>query len=111
MSEVDMKDLITKYLDEKLTGDKSPMPELTPEPAPVAPEKPIVKHLDPDDTVRLENFILKQHNETLIRQLEDVRRKDFEKSMKQTRDDYQDYLVEKYKVDTSTHKIEVDATS
>lgn len=68
-----------------------------------------VRNLDGDDTVRLENVILKQHVEQLTRKLEDDRRKDAEKILRQVQDDYQNYLANKYGVDTSTHRITVDA--
>jgi hypothetical protein len=103
--------MISEQLEAKLNGNKS-LASAPPEP-PV--EENVVIHLDPDDTVRLENYILKQHVETLTRQLEEVlqndRRKDAEKLINKVKDDFQDYLAQKYEVNTDTHKIMVDAKS
>jgi ribosomal protein S12 methylthiotransferase accessory factor YcaO len=104
MTEEAMKKMVEEQLEAKLNGNKAIAAE-----EPQEKEAPVVKKLDPDDTVRLENFILKQHNETLTRQLEEVRRKDFDKLIAQVRDDFQEYLAEKYEVNLETHTIKVDA--
>lgn len=66
--------------------------------------------LDPDDTARLENVLLKQTVEALTKQLEDKRRQEASQSIQKTREDYQMYLAEKYDVDLDTFNIAVDAT-
>lgn len=102
-TEESIKKMVAEQLEAKLNGNKSIAAE---EPQ---KEAPVTKKLDPDDTVRLENFLLKQHNEALIQQLEDVRRKDANTTIAQVRDDYQEYLAEKYEVNLNTHVIKVDA--
>lgn len=74
-------------------------------------ENAVVKNLDGDDTVRLENFILKQHTEQLTRQLEDGRRQEADRIITRVRQDLESYLVDKYGVNTETHRIKIDAKS
>lgn len=94
---------LAQQLNAKLEGNKSVAEEEIKE------AEPIVFKLDGDDTVRLENVILKQHVEQLTRQLEETRRKDSEKTINKVQDDYQTYLAEKYGVDLTAFTITVDA--
>ena len=102
MTKEQVQEMLDERLEDKLKGNKSSVQQ-------EVKESPVVKKLDGDDTVRLENLLLKQQVEGLVKSLEDKRRQDIEKVLVQVRKDYQAWLADKYEVDLAVHNITVDA--
>lgn len=75
------------------------------------PKPPEVIKLDGEDSIRLENLLLKQHVEQLIQELEKNRREQTAIVIGNSKEGYQNFLANKYKVNTKTHNLTVDAAA
>ncbi len=76
---------------------------------PATPEPPVVKKMDTDETIRMENFLLRERMEEMAIQLESLRGEIAKRDLAKNRASFQGYLHDKHGVDASTHKISLDA--
>ena len=67
-----------------------------------------VKKMDTDETLRVENLLLREQMEKMHQQLENLRRELAQKELMEKRHGLQDYLHDKHRVDLNTHKLIVD---
>ena len=109
--------MIQEQLSEKLAGNKmsasQPMGELKEavkemEAVEVPSPDPIVKPLDEIDVIRLNNLLLKRRVEALNREIEDGRRATADADDLKDNISLQEFLINKYEIDTSIHKLQID---
>jgi hypothetical protein len=111
-----------EQLQAQLAGCLPPVPGAAPQPSPHGhahgiPAQPpvpqaspdVVKKMDTDETLRLENLLLRDQMEKMHQQLEEMRREIAKRDMARHKDGLQDYLHEKHSVDRNTHRLIIDA--
>lgn len=67
--------------------------------------------LDGEDSVRLENLLLRQHVENLTQELESSRKEKAQRMLLESRVGYENHLYKKHSINKVTHKITVDAAT
>ncbi len=68
----------------------------------------IVKKLDVDEMIRMENLLLKEQIEKMFVRLEEMRTKASAESLAKNRTKFQEYLNKKHGVDIKTHQLSID---
>jgi hypothetical protein len=115
MTREDIQKIVNEQLVAKLKGDKGiaaqPTTELPVPPKPPEPPQPIVKKLDEVDAVMLENLVLKQELEKKQIEIENMRRSNVDKALKEAQMDLQNYLVDKYEVDATKSTLVINGQS
>lgn len=113
-----IKEMVTKNMMESMARamqqpDVSPAVDVQAQPSPPKyPEDQVTTNeLDVEDTLRMENFLLKQQVESLTRDLENARREKAERNLKDHRKGLEDFLVEKHEVDSDKFQIRLDPNS
>lgn len=74
-------------------------------------KEPTTKKLDVEDTLRMENLLLRKQIEGLTKQLEEFRRNKAEADLKEQHKGLQEFLTDKHKIDTELFKLTLDPNS